>query len=73
MHNSEERRVNDICKKTALDHYSQSLSKKSKVIGGNLIKENMRKREADMTRLRGEEGDNERTQAIRRLQRSYRE
>ena len=60
-------------KKLLLDHYSQSLSKKSKVIGGNLIKENMRKREADMTRLRGEEGDNERTQAIRRLQRSYRE
>ena len=60
-------------KKLLLDHYSQSLSKKSKVICGNLIKENMRKREADMTRLRGEEGDNERTQAIRRLQRSYRE
>ena len=62
-----------VKKKLLLDHYSQSLSKKSKVIGGNLIKENMRKREADMTRLRGEEGDNERTQAIRRLQRSYRE
>ena len=60
-------------KNLLLDHYSQSLSKKSKVIGGNLIEENMRKREADMTRLRGEEGDNERTQAIRRLQRSYRE